>query len=488
MVARKETKQYNKYIGIIWFFLSSLFPAFSSFIIFTFASRQISPDELGSVSLALTLIIFLSSACGSGFGDALIQKKEIKSSHINTITTLLVIMALFLYICALSIVHMVHLSSFNTLFKNAFAVFGLKLLLDSTSVVPLSMLTKQMEFKKIGVRTMCCSVVATLVCIPILYLGGGVWAIICSQLISSSVSSIILWMNFKHVYNFEFNFDSFKDIGEFGIKTTLSKLVSALSLDNMVLGIAGSLSTLGIYSFSRRVFSVVSDVLVGTISNVSYPLYASKQNVLNELGSFYLKTTFISSLLCLPAFSGLFLISEDIIPLVFSEKWSVAIFCIKCCCILGFLSCIGTLQLSLIKALGRSDWILKYQIFQQISNGILALIFAKSGADNVMLAIVIKTYLVWPYTIYYVSKLLRLKLLSYIKSILKPLIITAVMVITFYYMKSELILLNVIYRILIEVIISVAICLIMTFLLSFKELRDTFQIIFKRKKQNVQWR
>ncbi|KMK33681.1 hypothetical protein ABW12_06790 [Pluralibacter gergoviae] len=105
-----------------------------------------------------------------------------------------------------------------------------------------------------------------------------------------------------------------------------------------------------------------------------------------------------------------------------------------------------------------------------------------------MLAIVIKTYLVWPYTIYYVSKLLRLKLLSYIKSILKPLIITAVMVITFYYMKSELILLNVIYRILIEVIISVAICLIMTFLLSFKELRDTFQIIFKRKKQNVQWR
>ncbi|WP_124043206.1 oligosaccharide flippase family protein [Klebsiella pneumoniae] len=40
----------------------------------------------------------------------------------------------------------------------------------------------------------------------------------------------------------------------------------------------GSGVTLGLYSFSKRVFGIFTDILSGGISSVTYPLYASLQD------------------------------------------------------------------------------------------------------------------------------------------------------------------------------------------------------------------
>lgn len=469
----------NKITGVLWFFVSSLFPAISSFVIFTFASRQISPSELGSVSLALTIIIFLTSVCGSGFGDALVQRKDLVNEHINTALVLLFSTALILFLLSSTIIHFIQISSFDTLFRHSFLFLGIKLILDATSVIPLSLLTRNMEFKTIGVRTMACSVGATLVCIPILYFGAGVWAIVFSQVTSSLVSSAILWYSLRERPTFKISKVAFNELRSFGIKTTLSKMVSSLSVDNMILGVVGSLHTLGIYSFSRRVFSVVSDILVGSISNISYPLYASKQNERDKLGEFFLKTTFLSALVCLPAFSGLFLISDDIIPLIFGDKWNVAIFCIKCCCVLGFLSCIGTLQLSLIKGVGNTGWILKYQLFQQITTGILALVFARYGADTVMLVIVIKTYAVWPYTALYISKILNISIINYARSLFKPFIANFIMVFLFLYINHLCYNIGALVRVVIEISLSIVFYSIFSIILSHRELQVLLRMFRK---------
>ncbi len=56
-----------------------------------------------------------------------------------------------------------------------------------------------------------------------------------------------------------------------------------------MIGFYGNAITLGLYAFSRRIFGVISDVLNNAIANVSYPLYASKQDNLNELKIIFLK-------------------------------------------------------------------------------------------------------------------------------------------------------------------------------------------------------
>ncbi|WP_410014364.1 oligosaccharide flippase family protein [Sodalis sp. C49] len=463
--------------GFIWYFVSSLFPALSSLIIFSLASRQITPAELGSITLATTIAMVLTSISATGFGDALIQFRNVEDKHLNTVFLLMLLTSTALYFLSLFAVMTIHLAPLDDIFKLVYPIIGVKIILDSCAVLPLSLLTKKMDFKSIGIRTIYCSLGSTLVCIPILLFNGGFWAVVISQMTSSLISAIILWSAARIKPKFSFDKQSFHELKAFGITTTFTKLVTSISVDNIVIGFFGNAITLGVYAFSRRIFSVVSDVLNGALSSVSYPLYASVQADIPKLKNIFLKTTFISALVSLPAFLGLMLISPYLVPLVFGEHWSVAIEALQICCTIGFLACIGTLQMSLLKGLGKTSWILKYQLIQQISTGILALIFAKYGATYVMGAIALKTYCIWPFTIIYISKCLELKIKEYIINLYKPIVGGLVMFIAFrsmaYYSSFQ----NPLLFILMEIIFCAAIYIIVMLMISKKELLSLVKLI-----------
>lgn len=104
-------------------------------------------------------------------------------------------------------------------------------------------------------------------------------------------------------------------------------------------------------------------------------------------------------------------------------------------CLLGFITCIGSLQTSLIKGVGKSMWILKYQCAQQILTILIAILFSPQGPTVVMAMITIKTFLVWPFTIFYITKLLSISVFSYLRNLFKPFVSGAVLVCVFYLLK-----------------------------------------------------
>ncbi|WP_270501790.1 lipopolysaccharide biosynthesis protein [Kluyvera ascorbata] len=413
--------------GVAWYFFSNLFPAFSSLLIFSLASRIITPAELGAVTLAATITTILTSFCAVGFGDAIIQLKELNRKHLDTVFFIGVISSVSIYLVSVSVVEFADFSSFTSVFKSVYPVIAIKIIIDSCAIVPLSYLTRSMEFKAIAIRTMYCSIAAVLLCVPVLYFGGGIWAIVLSQVATSLISFLILTFSAGLKLKPIFYKKYFNELKSFGLTTTCTKMVTSISVDNVIIGFYGSVVTLGIYAFSRRVFGSIADILNNAIANVTYPLYASVQDNLVELKKVFFKTTFFSTLLSLPAFTGLIIISPYLIPLVFGSQWLVAIPVIQVCCLIGFVSCIGSIQMSLIKGLGRTSWILKYQLFQQLSTAVLVFAFAKDGALALMLAIAIKTFIVWPYTVYYIARILQVRIRLYLLNFLKPVLSVVLM-------------------------------------------------------------
>ncbi|HDY8372082.1 TPA: oligosaccharide flippase family protein, partial [Klebsiella pneumoniae] len=150
------------------------------------------------------------------------------------------------------------------------------------------------------------------------------------------------------------------------------------------------------------------------------PLYASLQDDKNKLKESFLKATFLSALVGIPAYTGLILLSPSLIPLFFGSQWNEAVPVLQISCLLGFITCIGSLQTSLIKGVGKSMWILKYQCAQQILTILIAILFSPQGPTVVMAMITIKTFLVWPFTIFYITKLLSISVFSYLRNLFKP--------------------------------------------------------------------
>ncbi|MEJ5114511.1 oligosaccharide flippase family protein [Erwinia billingiae] len=469
----------TNFFGVIWYVISMLFPAISSFLIFSLASRTLIPAELGSVALATTIVAMLTLLCAAGFGDALIQYKNLEKRHLSTVLFLTIITSFSLYIISLAIVETVNVHAFDSVFRMVYPVLGIKLLLDSCSVLPMSMLTRSMSFKAIGIRTIYCSIGAFVVCIPILYLGGGIWAIVFSQVVSSVISFTVLWLSSRIKPDMRFSKQAFDDLKKFGFTTTLSRMVTSISVDNFVIGFVANAATLGVYAFSRRIFSVISDLLNSALSNVSYPIYAAAQDDKVQLRKIYKTTTFISILVSLPSFTGLMLISPYLIPYVFGEQWRVAIPAVQYCCAIGFISCIGALQMSLIKGLGRTSWILKYQFFQQGLTMILAFVFAKYGAEAVIAAIAIKTYLTWPYTVWYISRILDIGVVEYLKNFYKPVIAVMIMAASFIFSAKLLDMNNILY-IGLEIVICIVVYCAMILLIARKRLFEMLSLIKKK--------
>lgn len=188
----------------------------------------------------------------------------------------------------------------------------------------------------------------------------------------------------------------------------------------------------------------------------------------------------------LPAFTGLIIISPHLIPLVFGAQWLVAIPVIQVCCVIGFISCIGSLQMSLIKGLGNTAWILKYQIFQQITTALLVFLFAKDGALVLIVSIAIKTFIIWPYTVYYISRILGVTTFSYISNFIKPLTSVVLMYLGCYVIDRQLSAANELLNVLVLILSGVVIYCFFIFILARKEISESLTAIKTRKKQKVE--
>lgn len=467
-----------RFSGIVWYLLSNIFPALSSFFIFTLSTRTISPAELGAIALSTTIITLLVSLSAVGFGDALIQQQRLADKHISSVFILVMILGCGLWVLSTMFAYLFG-GYISDTFKYVYCFLSIRILFDVSAIVPLAMLTRKMDFKAIGKRTIVCSLLSFVTCLPLVYFKMGLAAIIVSQLTTSMTSSLILWWSLGFFPKLHFDRLSYDDLKNFGLNTTLTKILGSLNIDNLCLGVLGSLSTLGIYGFSKRIFSVFSDFINSALSNVSFPVFSKYQDSPKKLSRLFLSVVFLSVLVSLPVFVGAIIIAPRVIPFFFGSQWTGAIDTVRLFFVFGFISCIGVLQLSVIKSLGRTRWVLNYQIFQQVTTGLIALIFAKSGATTVIFLIVVKTYLTWPYTIFYTSSALGISIAEYLKNIYKPFVAVAIMFFCHSFIFDMLPAFNVFKYLFFSVFICAVAYIFSVYLLARNEIHELYKIIRK---------
>lgn len=84
-MANEEVSSRKIFTGFIWFIISKLFPALSGLVIFFVTSRSITAEDLGLITLSISIITFIIYLSYNGFCDAIIQIKELKQKHVDTV-------------------------------------------------------------------------------------------------------------------------------------------------------------------------------------------------------------------------------------------------------------------------------------------------------------------------------------------------------------------------------------------------------------------
>ncbi len=474
--------------GMIWSFVERFGFLFLQFITNLILARLLTPEDFGLLGMMMVFVALSLTFIDGGFGSALIQKKEPTKSDYSTVFIINIILSVLLYfllyIFADSIASFYEQPQLSELFK----VLGIILLIDSLGIVQNNILIKEINFKKIARIKITAAFVSCLVAILFAYKGFGVWSLIIQYVLNSTVRSLLLWISTNWRPTIYFSKSSFKELFGFGSKILTARFISELyiHMQALVIGKVFTSADLGFYTQAKQLQQIPVQSLSTIVNNVTFPVYSGLQDDIEKLRKGVRKSLKTVVFINFPLMVLLTVIAKPLFVFLYTEKWlpSVPYFQILC---LGFgmLLIVHSVNLSVIKSVGRSDWVLKLEIVKKIIGIILIVLGIKYyGIIGILIALSVNSYLEFFLNGHYTSKAINYSIKMQLKDIM-PTFFLSIMVGIITYFISWIIEINVlILDVLFNTFIYIVIYLLVSKIFKFDSL-DSIYLILKEKSKSI---
>ncbi|CAI1831376.1 Lipopolysaccharide biosynthesis protein wzxC [Serratia entomophila] len=353
-----------------WVAFSQLFKIGVQVLNIVVLARLIPPSEYGLMSMALVVTNFALLVRDLGTAAAIIQRKELQNETINAIFWLNILMGL-----AIAGVIVIFSPLISYLFHEPRLIFVLCLLavsfpLASSASAHMALLERESKFKKVASIEISSSVVAVIIAITMAYQGFGVYSLVAQILILSLMSSIQLWLASKWRPSFEkiINLKEIKGLIGFSGNLTLFNFINYFSrnADSMMIGHYMSAAVLGFYSLAYRIMLFPLQSLTFVASRALFPILSQHQENNDKVRTTYLNVVYVILLIVFPLMTGLALLREPFIQLVFGSQWAMTATILMWLAPVGIIQAVLSTTGSVFMAKGRTDILMRLGILGAI--------------------------------------------------------------------------------------------------------------------------
>nr|WP_244626323.1 lipopolysaccharide biosynthesis protein [Candidatus Prometheoarchaeum syntrophicum] len=467
------------YTGIIWSFAKFIITFGIPFIIGIFLARLLMPEDYGLIGMVTIIIAVANSLIDSGFSQALIRKKNVSQEDYSTIFYFNLLISLILYLIIFLCAKIISDFYSEPRLIPIIRIISLVIIINSLSIIQRTILIKKIDFKSQALIVLISSTISGIIAIFLAYNGFGVWSLVFNTLISNFLQTLLLWIYNKWIPSFVFNFTSFKSLLGFSSKLLASGMIDTIyqNIYSPIIGKSFSVVDLGYYTNAVKYKNILSNMISSSIQQVTYPVLSEiKENkvLLKKNNKKLVRTTMF---LQFPLMIGLLVVAEPLFFILFGEKWLNSIPYFQLLCIVGILYPLHTINLNILKVIGRSDLFLRLEIYKKISFTILIVIFFQWGIIGLIIAQVINSILSYIINSYYSGKYIDYHLKEQIKDFLPVFIISLLMGIIVF-LSSLILPDNYFIKLSCEVIIGVIFYLSICKLAKIKELDNLLNIFF----------
>ena len=354
--------------GVFWQGLERIGSYGIGFVVSIILARRLSPEEFGVIAIMMVFITLSQVFINSGFGTALIQKKDLEEADCCSVFYINIVMGLVLY--GILYLSSPFISNFYemeglTIYLH---VFSLVIIIRSFSLVQNALLLKRMLFHLSFRISWVALIISGIVGISMAYSDCGVWSLIAQQLTKAFITVIMQWYWVKWRPQWLFDWKRAKELFSFGWKMFCSSFLDTLYNDiySIVIGKIADLKMLSYYDRGKQYPKLGMDIINSTIGSVFLPAFSELQDnrpKMKELAKRGLKNVMF---VVTPALAFLFVFADSITILLLTEKWLPSVIFIRLCCITFFFWPFHTTNLQIITACGRSDVFLILEIIKKI--------------------------------------------------------------------------------------------------------------------------
>ncbi len=347
--------------NLIWRLLERCGAQGVTLIVSVILARLLAPSDYGVISLIMVFITILEVFIDSGLGNALIQKKDADEIDFSTVFYFNLGMCSILYIGLFTMAPVIANFYSNDVLVLVIRVLGMSLLISGLKNVQQAYVSRNLIFKKFFFATIGGTVTSAVIGIVIAYLGGGVWALVFQGLSNQLIDTMILWIIVKWRPVKVFSWRRFKKLFSYAWKLLVSSFIDTIyqKLRQLLIGKIYSTADLAYYNQGQQIpYAVVSNINA-SIDSVLLPAIASVQDSKENVKKMTRRAIKTSSYIMTPFMIGIFVIAEKLVELLLTEKWLPCVFFLQISCISFIFTPINTANINAIKAIGRSEIILK---------------------------------------------------------------------------------------------------------------------------------
>lgn len=379
------------------------------FVLGIILARLLTPADFGTIGMIEIFFALANILTDSGFGAALIQKKEANAIDYSTVFFFNIVLSIFcyilLYLCA----------PFIALFFNMEQLVGivrvsaLSLIIGAFCNIQINLLTKRINFKTPAIINLSTQIVSGCIAIVLAFMGYGVWTLVYQSLMASLLRTIALWTYSDWRPKWIFSWDSFRELFRFGGKLLVSRLLAS-AYNNMVPLLIGKFYTpqaLGFYTKAKRLVHMPNETFFGIIEKVTFPILSRIQDNDEQLIRVYSKYIRVFSV---PIFFIMMLmaaLAKPIVLILYTDKWIQSVVYVQILCFVPF-GFISNINLNALLVKGRSDLNLKIEVYKKIVWIILMLVSLPFGVLYFCIATVIGSQISLFINCYYTGKLFGL--------------------------------------------------------------------------------
>ncbi|WP_294556567.1 lipopolysaccharide biosynthesis protein [uncultured Bacteroides sp.] len=343
--------------GVFWQYFQRIGNQLVHFVVSIVLARLLMPEDFGTIALVGVFITISNIFIDSGFGNALIQRKEVDDVDCSSIFYLNLAVSLMLYFVIYFAAPLIA-SFYNiTLVCPLLRVQALQIIIMAFYCVQYSLLTRRMLFKKNFAINIIATIISSLVGIGLAFGGCGVWSLVASQL-SLQLSVVIgLWVVVQWHPKFLFSWERIKEIFSYSSRILGGQLIIVLcnNVYNIVIGKRYSAVDLGLYNRGQLLPTTVVDNAATSINSVMFPALSKLQDAPERHLSVFRRTERMIAFLVFLLVAILLPLSKDLIYLLLGEKWLPATPFMQLVCLTVCFNPFYLLNQALQTSLGRSD-------------------------------------------------------------------------------------------------------------------------------------
>lgn len=385
-----------------------------TFIVGMILARLLIPEEFGLVALTGLVLAVVNVFADCGLGQALIQKRTADELDTNTVFFAGLAFSALLYICVFFLSPFFAAIFRQPTISSLIRVSALMLFLSSFNSVQTAEISRALDFKKFFYVGIISSFVSGIIGVSMALSGMGVWALIAQRMSYTLTRAITLSRIVKWFPRLQFSFERFRSLFSYGINLMASGVIGMIfnQMKGFLIGIKFEPSDLSYYNRGESLPSILCNNINGTVNQIMLPALSKLQDNPDAMKNGLRRSISLSSFILFPMMFGLVATSDNIITILFSEKWLCAVPFLRVISIGYCFQILSSANLMAVNAIGRSDISLKLEFVKKPFFLLLLLVGMYFGPLTIAMAVAVNSIFAMIFNAWPNRKLINYSLLE----------------------------------------------------------------------------